>query len=147
MAKVNSVGISLPTEIISKIDTERGDIPRSRYILRVLQDTYSKGNKLGRSSTATKNDNSQDSPDRRLETLQSDESRSPSEFANSMSQATKHIQINKNLCEGNGCSRTATTEIEVNVGELGIIKLNLCENCIPKFKQSTTKENRIVKRG
>jgi hypothetical protein len=134
MAKVNSVGISLPAEIISKIDTERGDIPRSRYILRVLRDTYSKGNKLGRGNTATKN-NSQDSPDRRLETLQSGESKSPSELVNSMSQVNRPIQINKNLCDCNGCNRDATTEIEVNVGELGIIRLNLCKNCIPKFKR------------
>jgi metal-responsive CopG/Arc/MetJ family transcriptional regulator len=58
MTKVNPVGISLPTEIISKIDSERGDIPRSRYILRVLQDSHSKRRKLkeeGRSSTAIKN--------------------------------------------------------------------------------------------
>lgn len=82
MAKVNSVGISLPTEIISKIDTERGDIPRSRYILRVLQDANSKRRKLKeelrRSSTAIRDkDSSQDSPDCRTETLQSSESRSP----------------------------------------------------------------------
>ena len=143
MTKVNSVGISLPTEIISKIDTERGDIPRSRYILRVLRDTYSKGNKLkeeGRNSTATKNNDSQDSPDRRFETLQSSESRSTLEFANSMSQDTKPTQVNKNLCDGNSCSRKATSEIEVSIGELGTIKLNLCENCIPKFKQSIPKK-------
>jgi hypothetical protein len=142
MAKVNSVGISLPTEIISMIDTERGDIPRSRYILRVLWDTYSKRDKLKeevRRSITTRNNNSQDSPDSRLETLQSSESRSPSEFTNSMSQDTEPTQVNKNLCDCNGCSRGAITEIEVNVGELGIIKLNLCENCIPKFKQSITK--------
>ena len=73
MTKVNSVGISLPTEIISKIDAERGDVPRSRYILRVLQDTYPKKRKLKeeirRSSTVLKNkNNSQDSPDRGIET-------------------------------------------------------------------------------
>jgi metal-responsive CopG/Arc/MetJ family transcriptional regulator len=81
MTKVNSVGISLPAEIISKIDAQRGDIPRSRYILRVLQDTYPKKRKLkeeGRRSTVTKNiDNSKDSPDCKLETLQSSEFRSP----------------------------------------------------------------------
>jgi len=82
MTKVNPVGISLPAEIISKIDSERGDIPRSRYILRVLQDSHSKRRKLKeegrRSSTAIKNNNnSQDSLDRRIETLQSSESRSP----------------------------------------------------------------------
>jgi metal-responsive CopG/Arc/MetJ family transcriptional regulator len=79
MTKINSVGISLPTEIISKIDAERGDIPRSRYILRVLQNTYSKMRKPKeegrRNGTTIKN--SQDSPDRRLETLQSSESRGP----------------------------------------------------------------------
>jgi metal-responsive CopG/Arc/MetJ family transcriptional regulator len=71
MTKANSVGISLPTEIISKLDTERGDIPRSRYILRVLRDTYSKRNKPKeeeRSSTATKIINRQDSPDCGIET-------------------------------------------------------------------------------
>jgi hypothetical protein len=60
-----------------------------------------------------------------------------------MSQDNKPTQVNKNLCDCNGCTRAATTEIEVDVGDLGIIKLNLCENCIPKFKQSITKENQI----
>jgi hypothetical protein len=81
----------------------------------------------------------QDSPDREVGSLQSSESRNPSEFANLRSQDTQPSQVNKILCDCNGCSRTETTEIEVNVGELGIIKLNLCENCIPKFKQSITK--------
>jgi hypothetical protein len=89
----------------------------------------------------------QDSPDREVGSLQSSESRNPSEFANPMSQDTQPTQVNKNLCDCNGCSLAATTEIEVNVGELGIIKLNLCENCIPKFKQSITKENRTITRG
>jgi hypothetical protein len=78
----------------------------------------------------------QDSPDREVGSLQSSESRNSSEFVNPMSQDTRPPQVNKNLCDCNGCSRGATTEIEVNVGELGIIKLNLCENCIPKFKQN-----------
>jgi len=34
------MGISLPQEIVSKIDIERGDIPRSRFILRILQQFY-----------------------------------------------------------------------------------------------------------
>jgi hypothetical protein len=75
----------------------------------------------------------QDSPDREVGGLQSSESRNPLEFVNPLSQDTKPTQVNKNLCDCNGCSREATTEIEVNAGELGIIKLNLCENCIPKF--------------
>ncbi len=32
-----SVGISLPRHIVSKIDAKRGDVPRSRYILRILK--------------------------------------------------------------------------------------------------------------
>ena len=35
-----SVGISLPKKIMKKIDVERGDIPRSRYLLRLLEKTY-----------------------------------------------------------------------------------------------------------
>lgn len=79
----------------------------------------------------------QESPDREVGSLQSGESRNPSEL---------RTHLVKLLCDSNGCSREATTEIEVNVGELGIIKLNLCENCIPKFKQSHTKRNRIINR-
>lgn len=71
MTKVNSVGISLPVEIISKIDAERGDVPRRGYILRVLQDTYPKRKLKEARNSATKNiNNSQDSPDRGIETPQ-----------------------------------------------------------------------------
>jgi hypothetical protein len=31
------LGISLPRQIIRQIDSERGDVPRSRYLLRILQ--------------------------------------------------------------------------------------------------------------
>jgi hypothetical protein len=33
-------GVCLPAEILAKIDAERGDIPRSRYLLRILEKTY-----------------------------------------------------------------------------------------------------------
>lgn len=35
------VGISLPKMVISKIDSERRDVSRSRYILRLIQRAYS----------------------------------------------------------------------------------------------------------
>ena len=35
-----AVGISLPTKLMEKIDTDRGDIPRSRYVLRILEMHY-----------------------------------------------------------------------------------------------------------
>jgi hypothetical protein len=34
------IGISLPKEIIKKIDAERLDVPRSRYILRLIENVY-----------------------------------------------------------------------------------------------------------
>lgn len=89
-----------------------------------------------------KRKNEQDSPDREVGSLQSSESRIPPEFANPMSQDTQPTHVNKNSCDCNGCTRAATTEVAINVGELGIIKLNLCENCIPKFNQPLTKETR-----
>ena len=33
----NSIGISLPKDIIEKIDVERGDIARSKFILRLIE--------------------------------------------------------------------------------------------------------------
>lgn len=41
MRKYTSTGVSLPTGLIEKIDVERGDIPRSRFLLRLLERTYS----------------------------------------------------------------------------------------------------------
>ena len=35
-----AVGISLPKKIVMKIDHDRGDIPRSRYVLRILEEMY-----------------------------------------------------------------------------------------------------------
>lgn len=32
-----SVGISFPKNVIEKIDSERGDISRSKYLLRILE--------------------------------------------------------------------------------------------------------------
>jgi metal-responsive CopG/Arc/MetJ family transcriptional regulator len=62
-----STGLSLPRKLLRKIDIERGDVSRSRYILRLLEKTYAD----------EEYEECQDSPDRRLETLQSSESRRP----------------------------------------------------------------------
>jgi hypothetical protein len=35
-----AIGISLPKEIMKKIDTDRGDVPRSRYLLRMREKQY-----------------------------------------------------------------------------------------------------------
>lgn len=34
------VGISFPKELIEKIDSERGDISRSRFVIRGLEKAY-----------------------------------------------------------------------------------------------------------
>lgn len=34
-----SMGISFPKKVIEKIDEERGDIPRSKYLLRIIERT------------------------------------------------------------------------------------------------------------
>ena len=40
--KSKSAGISIPTELLSKIDKDRGDISRSRYIVRIIERVYFK---------------------------------------------------------------------------------------------------------
>jgi hypothetical protein len=39
-----SAGLSLPMNLMKKIDAERGDVPRSRFLLRLLEKTYSAEN-------------------------------------------------------------------------------------------------------
>jgi hypothetical protein len=57
------LGISLPRQIIRQIDSERGDVPRSRYVLRILEKQYAlKGIEVKEGSL-----------DRRLGTLQPSE--------------------------------------------------------------------------
>jgi hypothetical protein len=40
---------------------------------------------------------------------------------------------NNSICEAYGCFERATTKIQVNVGHLGSISLDLCTNCEKKF--------------
>jgi len=37
------VGISFPSEILSKIDIDRGDIPRSPYMMRLIEKVLQTG--------------------------------------------------------------------------------------------------------
>jgi metal-responsive CopG/Arc/MetJ family transcriptional regulator len=41
--KAQAVGISFPRELLEKIDRERGDVSRSRFILRMLEEHYDSG--------------------------------------------------------------------------------------------------------
>lgn len=72
-----AVGISLPREIVDKIDLERGDVPRSRFVLRILERTYSANNDKIRKPVNSNVKNRRDSPDIRFPGLSSNESNGP----------------------------------------------------------------------
>ena len=38
--RCTSTGLSLPIDMMDRIDEERGDIPRSRFLLRLLEKIY-----------------------------------------------------------------------------------------------------------
>ena len=43
MQRYKSAGLSLPSELLRRIDSERGDIPRSRFLLRLIEMRYKNG--------------------------------------------------------------------------------------------------------
>jgi hypothetical protein len=69
MKRYKATGLSLPVGLMKEIDKNRGDIPRSRYLLRMLENPYV-------CNECRKNSN-QDSPDSGFATPQSGESDSP----------------------------------------------------------------------
>jgi hypothetical protein len=50
-----------------------------------------------------------------------------------MSDATLTSGVNRQICDAEGCSASATQEIKVSVGRMGDIYLSICENCMKKF--------------
>ena len=69
-----SVGISLPKKIMSEIDTERGDVSRSRFLLRLIEDKLPAEKRQGRNLQIKKTN---DPVDHRIETPRSSESQDP----------------------------------------------------------------------
>ena len=45
MKRYTSTGLSLPNDLMQKIDSDRGDVSRSRYLLRLLEKGYQVGAK------------------------------------------------------------------------------------------------------
>lgn len=43
------------------------------------------------------------------------------------------VVTDKDICESFNCNNEATLEVRVCAGKFGIIKLNLCANCVSKF--------------
>jgi hypothetical protein len=110
----------------------------SRDLLKKLGNKGQTYDQIIQDLVESKRNKDPDSPYCEVGSLQSSDFRNTSDSVNAVCQDTNPIQV-RNLCDGNGCSKDATTEIEVSAGELGIMKLNLCESCIPKIKQSITK--------
>jgi hypothetical protein len=50
-----------------------------------------------------------------------------------MNNEVLHLQVYNVICEGFGCFKKATTKINVKVGQLGTILLDLCIDCVKKF--------------
>jgi hypothetical protein len=50
-----------------------------------------------------------------------------------MSKEVLDLQVYNSICEAVGCSEKATTKINVGVGNLGSISLDLCTNCVQKI--------------
>jgi hypothetical protein len=45
--KAKATGLSLPAYLMRKIDAERGDVPRSRFLLRLIELAYKEKEKDG----------------------------------------------------------------------------------------------------
>jgi hypothetical protein len=133
----------MASRVTSRIDTRRDNIPRSKYISRTLQNTCPKKRKLAEKKTATgisiKNNRSQNLPDSILDR--------PYNQASLGVHPESHEKIVRDLvnsiCEAYGCDNRATTQIEVQVGKLGSIPLNLCIACVSLFEVNQDKNREL----
>lgn len=70
-------------------------------------------------------------------------------MVNPLTQNTLPATVNNIICEGYGCFKKATTRIDVKVGQLGSISLDLCANCTEKFDENASRianlKQKIVK--
>lgn len=73
--QVIPIGISFPKEPSLKIDSERREIPRSRFVVRILKDSTYAGREAKKKDCDIETKTRQDSLDRRIGSLQSSESR------------------------------------------------------------------------
>jgi hypothetical protein len=63
-----------------------------------------------------------------------------------MSKEVIELQVNNTICEAVGCFKRATTKIDVRVGQLGSIPLDLCIECVKKFDQTISEKQISNKR-
>jgi hypothetical protein len=126
-----STGLSLPVGLMRKIDLERGDVPRSKYLLRILERMYPNELYQGKNS----NCDTQFQCNPRVKTLRSHE---PQDLIVTRDQEIKP-SVN-NICDAVGCNLRATTELKVNAGQNRSITLYLCGNCVNKFRDSPNRK-------
>jgi hypothetical protein len=50
-----------------------------------------------------------------------------------MTQNNIPSELYNSICEAVGCFAIAESEVRIPVGNLGLLKLLVCNNCIPKF--------------
>ena len=55
-----STGISFPSYILKMIDIERGDVPRSRFLIRILEEKYQKTTQRKNNSSDNRLENPSD---------------------------------------------------------------------------------------
>jgi hypothetical protein len=138
MTSIIPIGLSLPKEIISKIDTERGDISRSKYLLRILEGFYS----IRKQSESLNNGDAQESYDDGVKMLTSYRSMN-SQDVFPTSQGLTEQDIDSDLCQAVGCSKRATIKYAVKAGPSFTISLSICKDCVYKFEdpQSSTNQH------
>jgi hypothetical protein len=44
-------------------------------------------------------------------------------------------EVNKSICDGLECFKEATHRIDEDIGDIGRIILDLCDDCLLKFRQ------------
>jgi hypothetical protein len=128
-----STGLSLPIRLMRKIDIDRGDVPRSKFLLRILERIYS-NEELSEEKNSNCDTQFQVAP--RVKTLRSHEQ----DLIVTRDQEIKQPEVNS-IRESVGCNLRATTELHVNAGQKKSITLILCGNCVSKFSDSPNRKN------
>lgn len=59
---------------------------------------------------------------------------------NPMTKEVMELQVNNSTCEAADCFEKAATKIDVTVGKLGSISLDLCIECVKKFQENSLTE-------
>jgi len=57
-----------------------------------------------------------------------------------MTKEVMELQVNNSTCEAADCFEKAATKIDVTVGKLGSISLDLCIECVKKFQENSLTE-------